>query len=208
MTKVPDPQDFGIAVKPYFYEGKRGFAPGTFWTWWGGLITAAHVITEQEGNAPYFSKGDIQTGEGIIDAALIGCDLAGVPRPREPKEKERLFVYGWPNASGYMTERISTAYLKRGTPSEGYHVSSWIGEIDELPSPVLAFDGPIGVRYQPVGKGMSGGLILAEDGPIGILTALTSPFDIDRDGDLDQFYDFTALSDVWDFFKSTDNLIV
>lgn len=205
MTFVPDPSEFGIDVKRYFYEGKTGQAPGTFFSLWDGHLSANHVLAQQNRQAPPFASPQIQSGEGVIDACLFGCNLAGEARPDEPELEQKVFVYGYPGGSQKMASRIGSVYWKRSEIPDGagdYSIPTWVGLIDERPADIRP-DTEEANYYEPVFIGMSGGLVMTEDGtPLGILVGRSGPSDVDFDGDLDQLFEFVALSDVWDVFES------
>lgn len=198
MVMIPDPSAFGYNLKRYFYEGTVGQAPGTYWTLWGGHISADHVYTEQNQTVPPFAQGNVLAGGHTVDACLIGCDAIPSQRPREPERNERIFVYGYPGGSNEISPRIAEVYIKRQTPANSYETPTWVAKIAEWPDDVTK-DSDEGIYYEPVRVGMSGGLIMSEAGEaLGILVGDSGPWHEDADGDLDQVLDFVALADVWD----------
>lgn len=208
MVTIPNPSNFGFDLKRYFHEGTTGQAPGSFWTLWGGYITADHVYKEQNHTPPPFASGNISSGNPVIDACLMGCDNIPSRHPRAPIEGERLFIYGFPGGSNTVSPRIGTAYLKRSSSVTDYDTPTWIAKIDEWPNGVTG-DMPEGVFYEAVTVGMSGGLIMAEDGtPLGVLVGDSGPWHEDADLDLDQVLDFVALSDIWTVFANEKNPVL
>ncbi|MGB0907594.1 MAG: hypothetical protein ACPGVT_08875, partial [Maricaulaceae bacterium] len=205
MAHIPNPLDFGIDVKRYFHEGQAGQAPGSFWSLWGGFVSAHHVYTQQFRKTPPFASSQVLIADGLIDACLYGCNLSQSQRPRSPVEEERVFVYGFPGGSNTLSKRIGRVYLKRSAPpagAGGYSMPSWIGKIDELPEDIPR-DHDEANHYEPVFVGMSGGLVMTEDGTaLGILVGRSGPMDMDFDGDLDQLFEFVELGDVWDIFHN------
>lgn len=175
-TMVTPPSE----VKRYFYESQRGQTYGTFFRLWGGWATAAHVIEEMDGAVPPFAAGGLQIRPDQYDAAVIGGQLPAAPPP-EPTKGLAVTAIGYPAGALVASHRHSRVYLKR--PGAGPQV--WIAEVLSPEEPVVV--------------GMSGGMVFeTETGRIiGILVHRNSPADIDRDGDLDQTFDFVALSDVY-----------
>ena len=176
MPEVTPPSE----VKRYFYESQRGQTYGTFFRLWGGWATAAHVIEEMDNVVPPFAGGLLQIRPDSYDAAVIGGRLPAAPPP-EPAKGMAVTAVGYPAGALAPSHRYSRVYLKR--PGEGPQV--WIAEVLSPEEPVVV--------------GMSGGMVFeTETGRIlGIIVHRNSPADIDRDGDLDQTFDFVALSDVY-----------
>jgi len=201
MIVMKRPEDFGFIIKKHFHASKRVEASGTYWQWAGGWVTAMHVLKEQERKLPPFVSGEIMAGTGVIDAALIGCNLSSMARPREPKRGERLYTWGYPHASGHLSERVMRVHYKRDVSgSDGYVTPTWIAKMENPPL-ILSHDAYEHIYYQPVGGGMSGSPVVSEYGePLGILVTTNSTADLNSDGIDDASCDFVALADVYDVF--------
>ena len=197
---VPKPSDFSFNVKRYFHESLHASAAGTFWELWDGHITANHVYIHQGRTVPPFTNGAIMSGTGTVDTCLIGCDLTGIERPRDPVIGERIYVYGYPQGSAHLSTRAAKVYHHRqSSADENYTTPTWMGLIDERPENVEPESDEANL-YEPIFEGMSGGLVMAEDGTaLGVLVG-TASFDWDSDLDLDHVFDFVSLSDIWWIF--------
>ncbi|MEO0466088.1 MAG: glycosyl hydrolase 108 family protein [Pseudomonadota bacterium] len=176
MAAVAPPAE----VKRYFYESTQGQTYGTFFRLWGGWATAAHVIEEMDDLVPPFANGSLQIRPAQYDAAFMGVQVPPAPPP-EPARGMAVTAVGFPAGALTSSHRQSRVYLKR--PGNGPQV--WIAEVLSPEEPVVV--------------GMSGGMVFetATGRIIGIIVHRNSPADLDRDGDLDQTFDFVALSDVY-----------
>lgn len=165
-------------VVRYFYNERGVQAFGTFYKHWGGWVTAGHVMDSMLGSNPPFARGEPLISPGGLDAALIGCTLPVQPPP-EPNPGQKIYVAGYPAGSANLAKRRAEVYLKR--PGD----NSWIAMIESPAEPVVV--------------GMSGGIVcdIETNAPMGILITRNSPANLDGDNVLDQNFDFTALSDVW-----------
>ena len=126
---MPAPSEFGFNLRRFFYESPNEATHGTFWKYWGGYITADHVIRDMEGEVPPFTFGGAVRGKPDIDACLIGCNPNNSNRPREPiysweagnVTTERIFVYGFPAGSSELVGRSAKIIYHRNTNgSAGY----------------------------------------------------------------------------------------
>ncbi len=198
-----------VRVKGFYSFTRAGQAPGTFWAYWGGFITAAHVYEAMGFSVPNFAQGRVQAGLALIDACLIGCNLSGTPRPRAPVEGERFRCYGVPNGGHEVVMRVGHVKFQyvNGGPTE-YSTKPWLAQIDDIPEPrppMVPITGDLleHTFYQPAVVGMSGGPVIGADNtPIGILVNNNGQTDLDGDGDPDRSINFVALRDVWGVWAS------
>ena len=162
-------------VRRHFYNEPGFQTYASFFPLWGGWATAGHCLTEACGHLPPFADGEAVSWPDGLDAALIGCTP---PRkgPSAPQRGQRMVAHGFPAGSRHAETRNGTVYHER-SPGQ------WIVQMDDPDEPVVT--------------GMSGGPVIVDGVPIGILITRNSPADLDADGDADESYDFIALSDVW-----------
>ena len=167
----------GLDVRRHFYNEASFQTFATFFRLWGGWATSGHGMTDVGGRRPPFATGHVESWPGGLDAALVGGTL---PReaPPSPREGQRVVALGYPAGSRHIETRSGAVYIAR-MPGQ------WIVKMDDADEPVVT--------------GMSGGPVIdaATNEPLGILITRNSPADLDSDGDADESYDFTALSDVW-----------
>lgn len=179
-------------VRRYFYDGPSSYTYGSFFSHWGGWVTAKHVIDEMSGNVPNFASGLLISGPGGLDGSTIGCVLPN-SAPSQLTEGQAIVVHGYPAGSSAMEERIGEVYLKRPQ-------SNAAGVIVQGPSWIVRIDTP----HEPVVTGMSGGV--ARDGttgePVGIIIATNSPWNIDSDPEPDHSLDIVSLHDLWHAIRS------
>lgn len=178
-----------ISIKRYFYSGPNSYTYGSFFKYWDGWITAAHVIEQMDNQPPPFTYGEIDIRPDILDAALIGCTLPDVP-PLQLYRGQKVAVRGFPGGSSHVSERLGEVYIERNFDDlpAGADVpgKSWIVKID-LPE-------------EPVVVGMSGGLAMDADTgmPVGILITSNSRAQLDSDPEEDHSMDIVSLRDVYD----------
>lgn len=161
-----------------------GHAYGTFWDDCGVTVTADHVLAQMVDEGEAFVGERVNRSFGVIDIAHFGkwsCE-----QPREPTIGEKISVIGYPSGSTHPALRRGEIYLKRGeSGSPSYHTPTWI---------IVFHDA------EPVVGGMSGSLIISEDGtPLGVLVTQNSPtyfqkFKAEKHGS-----DFAALHDYWTY---------
>ena len=211
---MPHASDFGFKLKRFFYESPDEATHGSFWEYWGGHLTADHVIRDMEGKVPAFTFGAAARGKPDIDACLIGCNLDSHKKPRKPiydwntGETERVFVYGYPAGSNALSGRSAKIIFHRNTNgSDGYNSPTYVGQVEELPADVdLGSDE--GLQYEIIVGGMSGGLVMSETGEaLGILATAGASEADQNIPNLEYQFDFVALSDVWDIFSFTGNFV-
>lgn len=175
----PSAPDTGkdLEVRRYFYN-EAGFQTyGSFFSHWGGWLTAGHVVTEASGLIPPFASGEIHAWPDGLDACTIGCRLPAQP-PDPPRAGQNLIIMGYPAGSRHLEERRGSVYFERAP-------GVWIAHIQTPDEPVVT--------------GMSGGVVIDAETrtPIGILITRNSPADLNADRDPDESADFVALTDVW-----------
>lgn len=168
-------------IRRYFHN-ERGFQCYTTWfSHWGGWISAGHCVSEAMGHAPDFTKGACLTWPDGLDAALVDCDLPATSPP-SPIIGQSVILKGFPAGSRSLESRGGRIYHER-------QKGQWIVHITEPDEPVVT--------------GMSGGPVIdvASGKPIGIIITRNSPADLNNDKDPDESADFIALSDVWNALK-------
>lgn len=174
-------------TKRYFCNEKGFSTYGTFFKYWGGWITAAHVMEEMNFILPPFiknsQKSNIIHRPGGMDISLIGC--TDIQKPSISLiDGDNITAWGYPAGSLHMTYRNGKVYLRRDA-------FSWIMDIDHPNEPVVV--------------GMSGGPIVASlNGNLecfGVLVTRNHPHDLDQDGKIDHNCDFVLLEDVYNLLK-------
>ena len=192
----------GVKVREWFYFSETGQAPGTFWEYGGGWVTAEHVIAQQGSTAPPFTLGEPICAPGVIDACLIGVDLKAVAPPKRLREGERVIVKSVPGGSGVVSERKGRVYFRRPKArDESYSTSTTIVLIDAPKRGRFDF-GPEAAKTYPVFVGQSGGVVLRSDGsPAGIVVATGGPTNLDGKPGLEQTIDVVDLVDVHGAFQ-------
>lgn len=188
--KVSDRMTYGTQPAPSspvtvkrFFHNERGFQCYTTWfSYWGGWISAGHCVTEANQHAPDFAAGDMISWPDGLDAALAGCTLPKTSPP-SPVIGQDVILQGFPAGSRTMETRTGRVYYERGA-------GAWIAHIFEPDEPVVT--------------GMSGGPVICvkTQQPIGIIITRNSPADLNNDRDPDESADFIALSEVWTALKS------
>ena len=170
-------------ARRHFFNLAHSQTYATFFPLWGGWASAGHCLTETGGALPPFAKGDVVHWPDGLDAALIGCALPP-SAPAAPTVGRRVRACGYPAGSRHEEVRHGAVYFER-------QPGQWIVQMDDADEPVVT--------------GMSGGPVVdAESGEVlGILITRNSPADLDRDGDADESFDFTALRDVWEAVRNT-----
>ncbi len=166
-----------LEIRRHFYN-EAGFQTyGSFFSHWGGWITAGHVLTEASDLLPDFASGEAFSWPDGLDAAVIGCALPP-HAPAPPRTGQDVIIKGYPAGSRHQEVRRGTVYYERGA-------GTWIAHIKTPDEPVVT--------------GMSGGPVIdaSSGAPIGILITRNSPADLNSDRDPDESADFIALSDVW-----------
>jgi len=184
---TPIPQTF--KVRRYFFNQRASQCYGTFFPYWGGWITAGHVLTSTAHKWPPFAQeGKAQLWPAGLDAALKNCVLPKEPPPK-PYSGQKIKLMGFPAGSSNLETRHGEVYIER-EPRSGV----WIAQIHSPDEPVVT--------------GMSGGPVidLKTDQPIGILITRNSPADLDKDQIPDQSCDFISLSSVWYVLNSNHNM--
>ena len=170
----------------------------TWFSWWGGWISAAHCLDQLDGKPPEFARGSIIHSPGNLDVVLVGCRIPD-KRPIEPLRKEPIDVYGFVGGTHQLTQRHANVYTKRTSPGQdGYNGLTWIADVRDYPKE-YAEGTEAGPYYCPVAGGMSGGPVMSPAGdPYGVLITQNGMADLDSDGDNDHSFDFVSLADVWD----------
>lgn len=180
-----------------YFRGVHGVNTwGSFWSHWGGLLTAHHVIEEMgswspqhpdaERSARFLRSPELKGPDGpvYLDAAFAGIRLPLDPPPR-PERGMRIEVHGFPAGCTQSPEiRRGYVYL----PSLGEGRQSYILVLDN--------------DQVPVSGGMSGGVVYwsKEDGtlePLGITIAMSSAFNADEDPLLEDNVSMTSLYHLW-----------
>ncbi|WP_418152014.1 hypothetical protein AB8615_07175 [Litorimonas sp. RW-G-Af-16] len=167
-----------LKVRRYFHN-TQGFQCYTTWfTHWGGWVSAGHCVTEANDHLPDFVVGETTSWPDGLDAALAGCRLPD-QRSSAPVIGRDVILYGFPAGSRTMERRTGRVYFERGA-------GTWIAHIFEPDEPVVT--------------GMSGGPVVdaKTQEPLGIIITRNSPADLNNDRDPDESADFIALSAVWD----------
>lgn len=162
-----------------FFHNQKGFQCYTTWfSHWGGWMSAGHCVTEAADHTPDFVSDPCVSWPDGLDAALAGCQLP-LSQPLKPKTGQSVIIHGFPAGSRSMETRRGVVYFER-SPGQ------WITHIHEPDEPVVT--------------GMSGGPVIDAKTrqPIGILITRNSPADLNNDRDPDESADFIALSDVWE----------
>jgi hypothetical protein len=179
---VPAPAEIHPApshldVRRYFHNHAQFQCYTTWFSHWGGWISAGHCLTEAQDYLPDFAHGQAQSWPDGLDAALAGCTLP-LAKPAAPYVGQDVILRGYPAGSRHIETRTARVYHQR-SPGQ------WIVHILDPDEPVVT--------------GMSGGPVVdAKTGePIGIVITRNSPADLNNDRDPDESADFIALSDVW-----------
>ena len=190
-------------IKRYVERRQRDQIAYTTWfSWWGGWISAGHCWDQLNGKRPEFAHGEVIHAPGGLDAVLVGCRIPD-ERPAEPVRRDPITVHGYIGGSDDLTMRLANAYYKRQQPGQGVYTGlTWIADIEDYPNQYA--DGTeAGPYYCPVAGGMSGGPVIDVNGtPIGILITQNGMADLDSDGDNDHSFDFVSLADIWDALQS------
>ena len=173
---VSEPEE--ARVRRYFHNLERFQCYTTWFSFWGGWISAGHCVSDAQGHVAAFARGKVMSWPDGLDAALVGCALPAA-RPTAPRVGQDVVLQGYPAGSAHLASRTAKVYLQR-SPGQ------WITHITQ----------PI----EPVVTGMSGGPVLdaVTREPIGIIITRNSPADLNNDRIPDESADFIALSDVWD----------
>ena len=184
QSLVPGSVQIGGTTIARYFHNHSDFQCFTSWfSHWGGHISAGHCVTEAQGHIPDFAKGNNISWPQGLDAALIGCTLP--PRkPAAPKLGQKVIIYGYPAGSRHLESRDGVIYYER-------EAGRWICHITDPDEPVVT--------------GMSGGPVLDAQSliPIGITITRNSPADLNRDRDPDESADFIALSAVWEALQGS-----
>jgi len=164
---------------------------GTYWDDCGVTITADHVPGDMFEDSEDWVGKPVHRSMGIIDAAHYG-DWSCKTSPREPVVGEKVSVIGYPGGSMHPSLRRGEIYIKRSVSgSPGYEKPTWI----------IIFYGE-----EPVVGGMSGGIVISEDGtPLGPLVTQNSPTFFQQFGGEKHSADFVALHDYWEFVLEPSN---
>lgn len=170
-----------IKIKPWYWRSNYATAPGTFWSYAGGWVTAAHVFEEMDNHRPPFVQGTTLVRPGIaLDAALFG--IHDFKEPPKVRVGMRVKIWGYPLG-------CSRCFETRTGKIWAYNDADalWTVQIDDDQLPVVV--------------GMSGGLVATKVAgkfePIGIVSTRNHEADLDFDGDDDESCGFTSLHDVW-----------
>lgn len=180
-----------------YFRGIHGVNTwGSFWSHWGGMLTAHHVIEEMGSwspkhpdaeQAPRFLRSPELKGPNgpvYLDAAFAGIRLPSDPPPR-PESGMRVEVWGFPAGCTRQPEiRKGYVYL----PSLDQGRQSYIIVLDN--------------DQVPVSGGMSGGIVYwsKDNGalePLGITIAMSSAFNADEDPLLEDNVSMTSLYHLW-----------
>ncbi len=180
-----------------YFRGNHGVNTwGSFWSHWGGMLTAHHVIEEMRDWSPKHPDAkrsvrfercpDLKGPDGPIylDAACAGIQLPADPPPR-PERGMRVEVRGFPAGCTRLPEiRRGSVYL----PSLDQGRQSYIVVLDN--------------DQVPVSGGMSGGIVywVRDDDtlePLGITIAMSSAFNADDDPLLEDNLSMTSLYHLW-----------
>jgi len=165
-------------IRRYFHNHDNFQCYTSWFSHWGGWMSAGHCVTEAHDHVPDFTSGKTISWPDGLDAALVGCKLPS-GRPPAPMIGQDVIICGYPAGCRTMEQRTGRVYYERGA-------GSWICHIFEPDEPVVV--------------GMSGGPVLDARTlrPIGITITRNSPADLDNDRDPDESADFIALSAIWD----------
>lgn len=177
-------------VRRHFFNLKTQQCYASFFPYWGGWITAGHVLTSSAHNWPPFAdEGKEHLWPAGLDAALRGCRLPDEAPPK-PYAGQKVKVMGYPAGASSLSVRHGEVYLERSKKS-----GIWIAQIHRPDEPVVT--------------GMSGGPVICKktNKPIGIIITRNSPADLDADQIPDQSCDFIALSAVWYVLKPNHNMV-
>ncbi len=180
-----------------YFRGNHGVNTwGSFWSHWGGSVTAHHVIEEMGEWSPQHPdakrtgrfeccptlKGP--DGPIYVDAAFADLRLPPDP-PQRPEKGMRVEVWGFPaGCTRYPEIRRGSIYLP--TLSEGRQSYIIVLDNDQV----------------PVSGGMSGGIVywVRDDDtlePLGITIAMSSAFNADDDPLLEDNVSMSSLYHLW-----------
>ena len=175
------------SIRRHFYNESGFQCYASFFAFWDGWVTAGHCMTDVQDLLPPFTKGELTSWPGGLDAALIGCRLPS-QKPEAPIIGQRVIIKGFPAGARTMETRRGHVYIERGAGS-----GTWIAHIEQPDEPVVT--------------GMSGGPVVDADSgePLGIVITRNSPADLNNDRDPDESCDFIALSSVWQAIQNSQN---
>jgi len=169
----------GVDVRRYFHNEHHFQCYTSWFTHWGGWMSAGHCLTDAQDHLPEFAEGlPFTKWPDGLDAALAGC-TPPASRPSDPIIGQDVILQGYPAGCRHMETRTGRVYFER-SPGQ------WIAHIFQPDEPVVT--------------GMSGGPVLDAKTrqPIGIIITRNSPADLNNDRDPDESADFISLSAVWD----------
>jgi len=192
-----------MAVRGWFHFDENGQAPGSFWPYASGWVTARHVVQQQAETAPPFTSGKVRCADGVIDACLIGGDLHTEAAPPELKEGDRVRILGVPGGSADVSERRGAVYFRRQFPRDSDFSTPTVIVLLDAPTRGRFDFGPKAAAAYPVFVGMSGGVVLDMTGrPRGVLVAAGAPTELlpSRPG-LEQTVDIVDLADFHAVFE-------
>lgn len=152
---------------------------GTLWDFCGSTITADHVISNTIDNGEGQVGKTANRNGGIADVVHYGnweCESV-----TEISQGDVVSIIGFPGGSSEPSMREGSVYIKRSVSgSDGYETPTWI----------VAFK-----SEEPVVGGMSGGIVIKDNEPVGVLVVQNSPADLDGDGKEDHSSDIVSLAD-------------
>lgn len=177
-----------VEVRRYFYDSERVTTYGSLFKYWGGWITAGHVLRDTELNTPPYAIGDLVYQPAGLDGALIGCNLPS-QQPPNLTENMSIVVCGFPAGSHIAAKRNGVAYFYH-KPDSAETYGKWIVRIDE--------------PHEPVVSGMSGGVAVdaATGVALGIIVEANHKADLDSDPEKDHSLNIVSLYDMWDAAKN------
>jgi len=167
-------------VRPHFHEGRNGFASGTFWKHpqWGIYLTALHVHAMQNRTPPPFITRNPDVAEGIIDAVVYGGISPTAEAPRLPILGETCFCYGVPEQSVAVQRRVAKVYHQRTRVEDGADYST-----PNWIAEIAELPTPIESFNSEAG------------------------LEYDNDGDIDQFFEFVSMLDIFNIFAPNGSLV-
>lgn len=168
-----------LEVRRYFHNEHHFQCYTSWFSHWGGWISAGHCLTDAHDHLPDFVANEpVTKWPDGLDAALVGCTLPA-KRPPKPIIGQDIIIQGYPAGARQIEHRTGRIYFERNP-------GQWIAHIFEPDEPVVT--------------GMSGGPVLdaATLEPIGITITRNSPADLNNDRDPDESADFISLAAIWD----------
>ena len=94
-----------IDIRRYFHNEHHFQCYTSWFSHWGGWISAGHCLTEAQDHLPDFaSMGHVTKWPDGLDAALVGCSLPPT-RPTKPIIGRDVMIQGYPAGSRQLEQR-------------------------------------------------------------------------------------------------------